>query len=241
MDFYHDLAPFYDRMISFEKRLESEQLIFRALLDKYPAGSVLDAGCGSGFHSIVLSKLGLRVTGIDKSEDMLDLARANACKYETNPIFLQTDFLTVSENLSAGFDAVFCLGNSFVHLLTAKQQLQVLKNFKNLLVKKGYLCLQIVNYDKFLQEKKQELSVKKTADMTIRRTYQYHKRSVSFNVSVEKHGQSQTISTELYPLRSKELIRLMARAGFGDFRLYGSLNFDPYDPMKSENCCCFCL
>ena len=39
---------------------------------------VLDAGCGPGFFSVVLSRLGCRVTAVDYTASMLDEARRNA-------------------------------------------------------------------------------------------------------------------------------------------------------------------
>jgi len=241
MDFYHDLAPFYDQMISFEERLDKEQALFRMILNKYPAGTALDAGCGSGFHSIVLSKLGLKVTGIDISDDMLVLAKANAIKHHVNPLFLRSDFLHLTAMLAADVDAVYCLGNSFAHLLSSDTQSRALKNFKKCLTNAGYLCIQIINYDKFLHEQKEEWSVKKTVDATFTRRYIYHEHTISFQVLVERQGQSQTISTELYPLRSKELIKQLEEAGFQTIRIYGNLNLDPFEPLRSDNCCCFCI
>ncbi len=40
--------------------------------------TILDLGCGTGGHALILAKRGYKVTGIDRSEDMLKNARANA-------------------------------------------------------------------------------------------------------------------------------------------------------------------
>jgi glycine/sarcosine N-methyltransferase len=240
MDFYHDLAPFYDEMISFEKRLDKEKMVFHSLLEKFPAKVALDAGCGSGFHSILLSKLGLKVTGIDISDDMLKLAGNNAQKHFVDPTFVKSDFLTIGKTLTTKFDTVFCLGNSFVHLLNDDEQRRVLQNFKDRLNEGGYLCLQIVNYDKFLHEKKRELSVKEAGDKTFTRTYEYHERTITFNVRIESESRQQTISTELYPLRCDEIAEQLKEVGFRYIQKYGNLLFDPYEPLNSENLCLFC-
>jgi ubiquinone/menaquinone biosynthesis C-methylase UbiE len=42
-----------------------------------PGASILDAGCGYGFHAIRLARRGLRVTGVDFSEAALAAARQN--------------------------------------------------------------------------------------------------------------------------------------------------------------------
>lgn len=47
-------------------------------LEGHPCHSVLDVGCGPGFFSILLAKMGYEVTAIDYTENMLGEARKNA-------------------------------------------------------------------------------------------------------------------------------------------------------------------
>lgn len=53
---------------------------------------ILDAGCGPGFFSILLSMAGHKVTGIDGSAGMLAHAERNAARYGVSPELLQGDF-----------------------------------------------------------------------------------------------------------------------------------------------------
>ena len=53
---------------------------------------VLDAGCGPGFFSVLLSQAGHTVTGIDGSERMLGHARDNAAEYGVSPELMIGDF-----------------------------------------------------------------------------------------------------------------------------------------------------
>ena len=52
--------------------------LFRTELGAKPGMRALDAGCGPGIFSIVLARLGCRVTGMDLSPEMLEHAGANA-------------------------------------------------------------------------------------------------------------------------------------------------------------------
>ena len=62
---------------------------------------ILDAGCGPGFFSVLLSKAGHHVTGIDGSEGMLAYARKNVAHYGVSPELLQGDFgAVVSRNVT---------------------------------------------------------------------------------------------------------------------------------------------
>ena len=60
-----------------------------------PAGRplrVLDAGCGPGFFSVLLSRAGHDVTGIDGSEGMLAHAVENAARFGVSPELIRGDF-----------------------------------------------------------------------------------------------------------------------------------------------------
>lgn len=52
---------------------------------------ILDVGCGTGRHSIVLTKKGYPVTGVDLSESQLALAREKADKEDLKISFLKHD------------------------------------------------------------------------------------------------------------------------------------------------------
>jgi ubiquinone/menaquinone biosynthesis C-methylase UbiE len=79
--FYDELADDYDSMTRLDARLLKEEPIFREVVERYNLRTVLDAGCGTGFHSILLAKLGCRVTAVDVSEKMLNQLHNNSLKY----------------------------------------------------------------------------------------------------------------------------------------------------------------
>lgn len=77
-EYFADTAEDYDswyetRAGAFADRVETE-LAF-ALLPPEPGQKVLDAGCGTGNFTFKLARSGCRVTGVDVSEEMLDIAR----------------------------------------------------------------------------------------------------------------------------------------------------------------------
>jgi ubiquinone/menaquinone biosynthesis C-methylase UbiE len=56
--------------------IDAEQPVMRRILDGLPAGTALDAACGTGRHAAYLSSLGHAVIGVDICPQMLDVARA---------------------------------------------------------------------------------------------------------------------------------------------------------------------
>lgn len=62
---------------------------------KTPAHTVLDLGCGTGGHSLVLDQRGYQVCGVDLSQEMLDLARRKAAALNRGGEWVQGDIRTV--------------------------------------------------------------------------------------------------------------------------------------------------
>lgn len=75
--------------------------------------SVLDLCCGTGHLAAAMCRRGLRVTGLDGSEDMIRFARQNAPRAS----FVVADARRFE--LETHFDAVISTGDSMNHMLTA--------------------------------------------------------------------------------------------------------------------------
>lgn len=73
---YHIFARFYDDLMS-KKKYEKWRQLIREVIEKYhiPQGKSLDIACGTGNITEILVDLGYSVTGIDRSVDMLEVAR----------------------------------------------------------------------------------------------------------------------------------------------------------------------
>ncbi len=98
-----------------EGRLRSD-LAFANLQDSLPLQAkpslcALDLGCGTGATAIRLARLGIRVTLLDSSPAMLDIAKRAAREAGvTDRVVLQHDDATQLENLfrSRSFDVILC-------------------------------------------------------------------------------------------------------------------------------------
>jgi SAM-dependent methyltransferase len=69
--------------------------------------SILDLGCGTGAHALVLSQRGYRVTGVDRSPGMLAIARHKAHQAGADIRFVEGDLTAV--NLGEKFDSVIAM------------------------------------------------------------------------------------------------------------------------------------
>jgi len=100
-------AAAYDALYE-EKDYEAECDLVELVCARYGDGrlrTILDLGCGTGNHALPLARRGYDVLGVDRSEAMLELARAKAA--DDGPSFELGDIREL--RLGREFDAVLLL------------------------------------------------------------------------------------------------------------------------------------
>lgn len=125
-----DYAAAYDAMYQ-DKNYHGECDQLESCFQEFtttPIISVLDIGCGTGKHSWELAKRGYRVTGVDLSTQMLNLAANQPLESsEQNiPIFKQGDATIV--DLKEEFDAVIMMFAVISYLNTNESFIAGLRN-----------------------------------------------------------------------------------------------------------------
>jgi glycine/sarcosine N-methyltransferase len=242
--FYDALADDYDSMTRFDTRLEREHETMKRLVDTYSISSAIDAGAGTGFHSILLAKLGVDVTAVDVSREMLSRLETNAERFGVSVQIVVSDFASLPKAIDRTYDAVFCLGNSIAHTDTDSLPADSLEGFHSLLHYGGTLVLQLLNYERILSERNKIQNIREENGKTFIRYYEYHTNRIIFNiVTFRKSGTGIDYSVQsvpLYPIRRNQLVSALADAGFTDIRTYGNLQLDAYDHKKSANLVAVC-
>jgi ubiquinone/menaquinone biosynthesis C-methylase UbiE len=99
-----------------------------------PGSAILDVGCGSGYIASILENKGFKVTGVDISTKMLELAKMNA----PQSTFLKMDMKKLDFPKDS-FDGIVCLYSIF-HV-QRRYHLKILKSFRRVLRPKGLLAL----------------------------------------------------------------------------------------------------
>ena len=106
---FQNYANFYDIMYQ-DKDYRAEcdflELIFSQYSNK-PIKTILDLGCGTGGHTLILTERGFKVMGIDLSGEMLEISRKKANERKLNIEFIQGDIRNLK--LNQKFDAVISM------------------------------------------------------------------------------------------------------------------------------------
>jgi 2-polyprenyl-3-methyl-5-hydroxy-6-metoxy-1,4-benzoquinol methylase len=119
-----------------------------SLFRKHRCRNIIDVGCGTGNHSVRLSKLGYEVTGVDVSLSMLKIARKKGANSRVRFIHGGMKKLGKTQRKGQKFDAAICLGQVFSHLLTNKDLQTFLNGLHRLLKKNGLFVFSAKNAKK---------------------------------------------------------------------------------------------
>lgn len=226
-------------MTGFEQRFIREGVFFRSLIEKYNISRALDAGCGTGFHSLLLARLGVDATAVDVSMNMLAMLERHAREMNLTVRGVNSTFETLLNHVRGNYDAVFCMGNSLAHLLSKERLLLSLSSFSSVLKPGGILFIQVLNYDRILSQRMRIQSVKVERETTFVRYYAYAGEIIRFNVLKLKKDKGRThrsmMSVELRPVLREELLLLLREAGFEDVKVFGGLSMEEFRSDSSRD------
>ncbi len=119
------------------------KFIMRALKPSQGA-SLLDVGCGAGWHCLAFAKRKLEVTGLDASKPMLMRATQKKDREKASIKYLLGDMRSLPRDRT--FDIVTCLGTTFGYF-GDEQNRQCLVEMREVLKPGGKLVLQVTNRD----------------------------------------------------------------------------------------------
>ena len=105
---------------------------------------IIDVGCGTGRHSIELSKRGYNMTGVDLSQSQLARAKEKAKRLNLNIDFRKHDArkLPFENEFEAG---IMLCGGGFPLMETDEMNFEILKNVTKTLKKGGKFIFTVLN------------------------------------------------------------------------------------------------
>ncbi len=116
MNAYFQMAKYYDILYGDKDKILDECNFLENIFEKFykkNLSDILDIGCGTGNHSIVLAGRNYRMVGIDQSKNMIEEARKKS-EHLKNVLFMVQDMKRI--RVQKKFECAFCLFNSFGYL-----------------------------------------------------------------------------------------------------------------------------
>ncbi|MCR5106332.1 MAG: class I SAM-dependent methyltransferase [Eubacterium sp.] len=229
MKIYKDFAAVYDRMMNnIPYDNWCDYIISLLSLNHVSIGDdVTELGCGTGTVTSLLSDAGLRMTGIDLSEDMLSIARRK------NPHinFILQDMCTFTVDKKQ--KAVISVGDSMNYLLKKSQIYSAMKASYNALDKGGVFIFDLKTqyfFEKILGDKTYSENMGSFRYIWKNhyfKEYKIHKYGVKLfrQDATNANGKS---SYEFHYQRAyspDEIIRLAKMAGFRTVKVYDAFTF----------------
>lgn len=139
MNNYSDFAYIYDKLMHRDINYEKWADYIENLFDMYGVNPslVCDLACGTGNITIPLAKRGYDMTGVDVSEDMLNVARS---KSEGLDILYLNQNIT-SLDLYGTMGAFLCMIDGINYILPPKSLLALFSRIKTCFLDKGGLFI----------------------------------------------------------------------------------------------------
>jgi SAM-dependent methyltransferase len=142
--FGQDYLDVYGYQFTAERARSETEFAARAL-ELQPGERVLDLCCGQGRHAVLLAALGMDVTGLDLSEQYLDLTQAAAREQGVAVATVLADMRAVP--FEAHFDAIVNMFSSFGYLESEAEDAKVLASVRQALRPGGRVLFDLLNRD----------------------------------------------------------------------------------------------
>ncbi|BDQ02411.1 class I SAM-dependent methyltransferase [Ignavibacterium sp.] len=212
----------------------------RFLLSKIklpPNASVLDLACGAGRHSILLAKVGYKVTGVDLSARLLNEARFNAEKENLDIEFIQSDLRQFTA--SKKFDLVLNLFTSFGYFETDDENFLLFQKAYSLLNSNGYFVLDYFNKN-HLEKNLVEYSEESNENYIIKQERKIVDQRVNKKITIIRNGNSKVYFESVKLYESNLLTLKLKEFGFEIINLFGDFLGNEFDEISSPRFIAIC-
>lgn len=198
--------------------------------------SVLDLACGTGSAAIAFANRGFRVTGVDRSERMLELARAKAERHQADVLWVCQDIKAL--DLQERFAAATCFYDSLNYFLVPEELRTAFERVRAHLNPGGVFFFDAISEHAVSNTWGNETEFKITDEAVRiwRASYDDRKRigklEIDYFIRQEEGDRYQRVrETHLHRgYDSFEIRELLEAAGFELLSAYACLTYDPVQP-----------
>jgi 2-polyprenyl-3-methyl-5-hydroxy-6-metoxy-1,4-benzoquinol methylase len=192
---------------------------------------ILDAACGAGRHSLLLSKMGYDVTAFDLSKSLLDIGRENSKNACVNVDFLCADIRNIC--FSRSFNLVLNMFTSFGYFESDVENFLFFNNVKQLLKKDGFLVLDYIN-STYLRKNLVSKSVTKLDGKVIQEKRKIIDDFVVKEIEIKYQGITKVFTETVKLYNIDKLTQMFEKMGFKIFKVFGNYKGGQFSESESD-------
>jgi len=231
-ELYGKYARYYD-LFNEGKGYPKEASFIEKILKKHGCRKIIDVGCGTGRHAILLAKKGYTMFGVDISKEMLKIARENAERENVQIDFRTADMRRL--NFRAKFDAVLCLFETILYNTTNEEIFLTIRSFNRTLRGGGILIIEFRSFlDAWGEGWKKEVKLKRKIGErkcagTYKLKYNFFDQTVdrSARYIISERGRKKVLNIRRAPIRKlfpQEIRAYLEFLGFKILNFYGGFD-----------------
>ena len=244
-DFFHGVTLDLWRKAIPPEQTTAEAEFLSNHLNCEEGAHVLDVPCGNGRLSFELAKRGLRVTGVDISEEFIEEARSIVTRAVGPPATAGGTDLNAQVEFILGdmrhledqaiYDGAYCFGNSFAFLEYADME-KFLAGVARALKPRARFVIETGMAAESVLRDFEEQSCHEFGDLsiTIKERYLATESCIDSEYIFERNGQMERRVAREWIFTVAEIRRVLERAGFEILDFYGSLKCEPYELGSQE-------
>lgn len=222
LSYYKTIAGLYDTIVPRDIKGISDSV--EKVIQRYNNKmEILDLGCGTGRFTIELAKRGYIMTGLDITNEMLEVARRTAKMAKVKVKFIRGDMRNFQLKKNIG---VMWARGSIGDLFNLTDVERAFKNIRNNLLKKGIFIFDVRNYSDFLKTYKngyhQETRILKTTNKVCKFSFTVKLDKKSRRANIEglltvkdrKSSKTHKVNHIMRAFTKKQIVTLLSDTGF---------------------------
>ena len=223
-------SPYYHLLYK-NRNLKEADLFIKNLSDFLQIkqnANILDLACGNGRHSIILNRLGFKVTGVDLSNNSISIAK----QHENKNLQFHVHDMRNKFGLET-YDYIFNLFTSFGYFNSMNENVKMLNSINKMLKPKGILIIDFLNAQKILNElKSHEIKTIKNTQFKINRYIENKK--VYKKISIKDPTGKNHEFTERVQLFNLDDFNSLLHPNFKIINTFGDFYLNKFDCKISD-------